>query len=221
MGLPGTGRYGGGAARARQARSSHRGPSLQWAVSTTRRCMVPSCSIRVATTLISPFCARPAQHPAGRPRPTPGKDPGCATHPGSSSLPFPACPRDAPAPGARPGAEGFGGIAAPPTVPATQGDWRSPVQACRPLPFSSPDKIIVPVTTITVGVISSHSPLVNSRGSSLSLALPGSAAGYRRAPSQRVDPPEDVPNVVGFGDGLCSLRHARLAESHAGATASI
>ena len=26
---------------------------------TTRRCMVPSCSIRVATTLISLFCARP------------------------------------------------------------------------------------------------------------------------------------------------------------------
>jgi hypothetical protein len=39
-------------------------------------------------------------------------------------------------------------------------------------------------------------PCCGSRGSSLSLALPGSAARYRQAPSQRADPPEDVPNVV-------------------------
>ena len=41
---------GGGTARARQARSSHRGPSPHRAVSTTRRCMVVAHTIRVATT---------------------------------------------------------------------------------------------------------------------------------------------------------------------------
>ncbi len=49
---------------------------------TTRRCMVPSCSIRVATTLISLFCARPVQQTTGRPRSRPSKDPGYATLPG-------------------------------------------------------------------------------------------------------------------------------------------
>jgi len=35
--------------------------------------MVPSCSIRVATTLISPFCPRPARQTTGRPGQGPAK----------------------------------------------------------------------------------------------------------------------------------------------------
>src|SRR5215469_1648090 len=70
MAQPGTGRYWGGIARARVARSSHWALSLQEAVSTTRRCMAPSRSMRVPTTLISPFCPRLAQSwscvPGGR-----------------------------------------------------------------------------------------------------------------------------------------------------------
>ena len=54
--MPGAGRYGIGTPIARAARSSHSRRSLCWAASTMRSCMVPSGSIRVATTLISPFC---------------------------------------------------------------------------------------------------------------------------------------------------------------------
>src|SRR5271166_3165007 len=54
--MPGAGWYGTGTLIARAARSSHSRRGLCWAVSTMRRCMVPSGSIRVATTLISPFC---------------------------------------------------------------------------------------------------------------------------------------------------------------------
>jgi hypothetical protein len=47
-----------GTSMARAARSSQSRRSLCWAVSTMRRCMVPSGSTRVATTLINPFCHR-------------------------------------------------------------------------------------------------------------------------------------------------------------------
>jgi hypothetical protein len=117
---------------------------------TTRRCMVPSCSIRVATTLISSFCARPVQQTTGRPGQGPAKTPVAPPCPGCSFLPFPACPGMRQPPGPSRG-RGFGGIAASLPVPAIPGDLRSPVQACRSLPFSSPDKIIMPVITIAVG----------------------------------------------------------------------
>ena len=118
---------------------------------TTRRCVVPSCSIRVATTLISLFCARPVQQTRGRPGQGPAKTPVAPLYPGCSFLPFPACPGMRQPPGPSPGQGGFGGIAASLPVPATRVICVSPVQACRSLPFSSPDKVTVPMITIAVG----------------------------------------------------------------------
>ncbi len=40
-------------------RPSHWGPAVEQAVSTMRRCMVPSFSIRVTMTLTSLFCPHP------------------------------------------------------------------------------------------------------------------------------------------------------------------
>ena len=136
---------------ARQASSSHRGPSLQRAVSTTRRCMVPSCSIRVATTLISSFCARPVQQTTGRPGQGPAKTPVAPPCPGCSFLPFPACPGMRQPSGPSRGRGASGASRRPYRYPRPRMICVSPVQACRSLPFSSPDKIIVPVITIAVG----------------------------------------------------------------------
>jgi hypothetical protein len=118
---------------------------------TTRRRMVPSCSIRVATTLISSFCARPVQQTTGRPGQGPAKTPVAPPCPGCSFLPFPACPGMRQPSGPSRGRGASGASRRPYRYPRPRMICVSPVQACRSLPFSSPDKIIVPVITIAVG----------------------------------------------------------------------